>query len=159
MILNLSDLRHDFKACYKKHQDVAKKIEILIEVTKIEISHQDKVHQAAKRLKISNILSEMSLSLRSLQRWKKNYRENGLVSLFPVTRGHPEKRSLPCKTQELIWAYRENYRWGSEVIKAHLSKDHCIEVSRYKIDRYLRDSGLVAKYPCTTKKKTGVISR
>ena len=48
---------------------------------------------------------------------------------------------------------RKKYRWGSEVIQAHLLRDHGIRLNRYRIDRFLGESGLRAEYPCTTCKK------
>ena len=57
------------------------------------------------------------------------------------------------KIQKIIENYRIKYRWGSEVIQAHLKYDHNYKISRHKIDRYLAKSGLKEKYPCTTIKK------
>ena len=45
------------------------------------------------------------------------------------------------------------YRWGSEVIQAHLKHDHNYVVSEFKIEKFLDDSGLRKKYSCTTIKK------
>jgi transposase InsO family protein len=45
------------------------------------------------------------------------------------------------------------YRWGSEVIQAHLNLDHKYKVSKFKIEKFLDDSGLREKYPCTTVKR------
>ena len=53
----------------------------------------------------------------------------------------------------MIKQWRELYRWGSEVLQAHLRYDHNIIVNRYQIDRYLKESGLRELYPCTTIKR------
>ena len=64
-----------------------------------------------------------------------------------------EKIELHPKAKELIAGMRKKYRWGSEVIQAHLLRDHGIRLNRYRIDRFLGESGLRAEYPCTTCKK------
>jgi hypothetical protein len=56
MILNLAPLREDYKATYKVAWNVAKKIAILIEVTKIELNYQDMYSLAGKRVAITDIL-------------------------------------------------------------------------------------------------------
>ena len=153
MLLNLSQLREDYKATYKNNWPVAEKINILVEVTKLELESQSSVSRAAKRIELLKILNSANISLRTLQRWKKAWHGNGVAALFPKERGRPPKKELSRKAVDLITYWRKQYRWGSEVIQAHLLRDHFISLGRYKIDRFLKDSGLRDKYPCTTCKK------
>ena len=55
MILDLTQLRQDYKSTYKSNWPLAEKIKILIEVTKIEQRFQSQTHQAAKRIAISTV--------------------------------------------------------------------------------------------------------
>ena len=153
MTLNLSQLRADYKATYKKNWPLATKINTLIDATKIELKFQSKTSQAAKRIELDKILHSAKTSIRTLQRWKQSYRCNGVDGITHKKRGHPRKIKIPSHITKLIEYYRKMYRWGSEVIQAHLLLDHSIKINRYRIDRYLHDSGLRAQYPCTTSKK------
>jgi transposase len=153
MILKLSQLREDYKATYKINWEVAKKISVLIEVTKIELSNQEKMAQGAKRIALSDILKAAKTSTRTLQRWKKSYLDKNIYGLCSKKKGHKKRIEIDEKAQGKIKFYRETYRWGSEVIQAHLREDHKIVISRFKIDRYLKESGLRKKYPCSTIKK------
>ena len=153
MLLDLTQLRMDYKATYRKNWPLASKIEILIEITKIEMKYQDHPLQGSKRVEIARILQAAGKSLRTMQRWKKLYREQGLEGISPLKRGHPARKFLSKAIQSLITKWREKYRWGSEVIQAHLRCDHSLIANRYQIDRFLKESGLRERYPCTTIKK------
>ena len=153
MLLRLSQLRADFKAIYKKKWALAIKINVLIEATKIEIKFQSHLSSAAKRIELSKILRSAKISMRTLQRWKQSYRLNGINDITSKRLGHPPKRKIPSHITKLIELYRKQYRWGSEVIQAHLLHDHSIQINRYLIDRFLHESGLKKQYPCTTSKK------
>jgi transposase InsO family protein len=48
---------------------------------------------------------------------------------------------------------RKLFNWGAEVIQAHLKFDHNIQLSRYKINRYLRKKGLLIRKKCKLRKK------
>ena len=153
MVLKLSQLRADFKAIYKQNWPLSSKINVLIETTKIELKFQPQSSQAAKRIELAKVLRSAKISMRTLQRWKQSYRHNGSNGIAPQKRGHPPKRKIPSHIAILIQQYRKQYRWGSEVIQAHLLHDHAIQINRYLIDRFLHESGLRKQYPCTTIKK------
>ena len=70
MVLNLPHLRADYKATYKSNWPLAEKINILIEVKKIEMNYRSQMAQSAKRIKVAKILQSANISLRTLQRWK-----------------------------------------------------------------------------------------
>ena len=152
-ILNLSHLREDFKAIYRKNWSLGEKINTLIAVTKTEISHSGQRSSCEKKTKIMKILHSAKISMRTLQRWKQSYQRNRLSGISPQIRGKPPKNELPQELKDLITNYRKEYRWGSMVVQAHLLRDHNIFINRYQIDRFLKESGLKEKYPCTTIKK------
>lgn len=153
MLLSLVQLRSDYKAVYRTNWKVAQKLEVLIETSKIELSYEGETSQAGKRVKISSILRGTKITLRTLQRWKDAYRSKGICGLASKKKGCKAAIDLLPHIQKQIEFYRSTYRWGSEVIQAHLLKDKEISVTRYKIERYLSRSGLKLKYPCTTIKK------
>ena len=153
MILNLTRLRGDYKSIYKNDWKTGEKITILIEVTKVEQRFRDSSSRAAQRIETLKILQSAKISLRTLQRWKCLWRQEGVEGLSPKKRGHPKKIELSRTAMESITEMRKKYRWGSEVIQAHLLKWHSISLNRYRIDRFLRESGLRDEYPCTTRKR------
>ena len=153
MILSLENLRHDYKIIYKKNWRMAQRLEALIELTKIEMRHEDDDSKIAKNLKISSLLFGLGISKRTLQRWKSNYKTSGLWGIGLKQIKGRKAETLSDEIQSLITEFRKKFRWGSEVIRMHLLLDHGHDVTRYKIERYLTLSGLREKYPCTTKKK------
>lgn len=153
MYLNLEILRNEFKVYRTVDLQVAKRIEILIEVTKIELKYHSCVDKKAKTRSLSDFCLSININVRSLQRWKKIYREIGVLGLKKKDAPGKAPLSIRPRIRRVIDAYRIMYRWGSEVIQAHLERDHKYTVSRFKIDKYLKESELATKYPCTTRKK------
>ena len=153
MNLNLSQLRKDFKDVYKENWQTAKKLSVLVEATKLDIAPASKIPPAAKRLGLLRLLHDAGISPRTLQRWKRSYRNDAAEGLLPKDRGRPPKKEPSPKERNIIENYRKLYRWGSEVIEAHLLRDHGIRMNRYRIDRFLAESGSGKLYPCTTAKK------
>jgi len=95
----------------------------------------------------------MKISDRTIQSWKKNYQELGADGLGKLkATGRPPVAIRP-RILRIITAYRKMFRWGSEVIQAHLKYDHNYEVSRHKIEKFLDDSGVRNSHPCTTRKR------
>jgi transposase len=153
MILSLEKLRFDFKAYRKKDPEIAARIDILLSYSKFELQYDGDINQEAKNKHITAFLTSMDMSDRTIQRWKKDYREKGADGLGKLkATGRPPVAIRP-RIRRVIEAYRKMYRWGSEVIQAHLKHDHKYVVSEFKIEKFLDDSGLREKYPCTTIKK------
>ena len=90
MILDLTELRQDYKSIYRSNWPLAEKIKILIEVTKIEQRFQSHAHQAAKRIAISQILHQSKKLLRTLIRWKQLYRKKGPQGIALKKKGPPQ---------------------------------------------------------------------
>jgi transposase len=153
MILSLEKLRFDFKAYRKKDPEIAARIDILLSYSKFELQYDGDINQEAKNKHITAFLTSMGMSDRTIQRWKKDYREKGADGLGKLkATGRPPVAIRP-RIRRVIKAYRKMYRWGPEVIQAHLKHDHNYIVSEFKIEKFLDDSGLREKYPCTTIKK------
>lgn len=159
MVLSLVQLRADYKAAYRPNPKLARKLEVLIETSKVDLCYDGDVSQTGKKVKISPILRAAKITIRTLQRWKEAYRLKGICGLASKKRGGVIAIDLSLEIKEHINFYRSTYRWGSEVIQAHLLRDKEILVTRYKIERYLRLSGLRMKYPCSTIKKTKAKAR
>lgn len=153
MILSLEKLRSDFKAYRKKDPEIAARIDILLSYSKFELQYAGDINQESKNKHITAFLTSMEMSERTIQRWKKDYQEKGADGLGKLkATGRPPVAIRP-RIRRVIEAYRKMYRWGSEVIQAHLKHDHNYVVSEFKIEKFLDDSGLREKYPCTTIKK------
>lgn len=154
MILNLEKLRADYKAYRKKDPLIAEKIDILISITKFDLEFSGEDQKQIKQKKVNAFLTGLELSERTLQRWKKSYSEEGGAEGLgkKIASGRPPGE-LPNRIKKLIRKYRAKFKWGSEVIQAHLKLDHDYDVSRHKIERYLDISGLRKEFPCTTIKK------
>ena len=75
MFLNLEKLRKEFKEYRKIDDDISSKIDILITVTKFEMAYSGPDQAETKKKKFSDYLKGIQLSLRTLQRFKKNYIE------------------------------------------------------------------------------------
>ena len=152
MELNLSNLRRDYKQTVKVNFVVAEKILTLVELVKIDHYYARREHLHSKKIKLLALCEGVGIDLRTLYRWRAAYIKKGLVGLVVKKKRGREATPLPDRAVELIHKMRAQYRWGSEVLQAHLRIDHGIVLSRYKIEQYLTRSGLRDKYPCTTKK-------
>ena len=91
MILNITRLREDYKYIYKKDWHIAEKINLLIEVTKIEMNSRGHPSAVTQRLEIFKILRSAKISLRTLQRWKMLWRSEGARGFFPKKEGVQKK--------------------------------------------------------------------
>ncbi len=159
MILSLEYLRYDYKLIRKKNWKVAERLSALIDLTKIELEFNGQTLKTGKDNRVNKLLFVYKISLRSLLRWKANYRDHGLSGIgLKINKGRvPEELSV--KVKGIIKEYRREFKWGSEVIQAHLLLDHDEAVTRFKIERYLTISGLRKKYPCTTIKRQKALKK
>lgn len=148
MDLRLQVLRQEVKPFRKNNPRVLKRFLALIELTKFR-----QKYGRVRESEYEQIAARFELSGRTLYRWEKLYRQGGGDALIPdkssgrkatVVRGHTAKK---------IREWRKLYNWGAEVIQAHLKFDHGIELSRHKINRYLRKKGLLFRKKCKARKK------
>ncbi|MEI8346042.1 MAG: hypothetical protein WCG27_01145 [Pseudomonadota bacterium] len=153
MILSLEKLRKDYKTLRKENPQVGTRLEALIEMTKIELKHEMAPLMVGKRIALSALVVAIKASNRTLERWKALYNQHGSQGLVIKKADGRPAEELPKSIQKIIHNYRESFRWGSETIQAHLLYDHQFETTRFKIDRFIKNSGLLEKYPVTTRKK------
>jgi len=153
MILSMEQLRRDYKLYRKKDHEIAARIDILLSYTKFELKYDGDINKDAKNKHINVFLTSMEISDRTIQRWKKDYKDKGANGLGKLKATGRPPVAICLRIRRVIEDYRKMYRWGSEVIQAHLKLDHDYEVSRHKIEKFLDDSGLRDRYPCTTIKK------
>jgi len=153
MILSLEKLRKNYKLYRKKDQEIAARLDILLSYSKFELKYDSDIHQETKKKYITAFLTSMEISDRTIQRWKKDYTERGPDGLGKLkATGRPPVAIRP-RIRRVITAYRKMFRWGAEVTQAHLKFDHNYSVSKFKIEKFLDDTGLRDEYPCTTKKR------
>jgi len=83
------------------------------------------------------------LSGRTIRRYVSAYEQGGAQAIEP--RKNAGRKTTPIRghTAKKIVEYRRLYRWGAEVIAAHLLHDHGISVGRWRIERYLKKKGLL----------------
>jgi len=153
MILSLEKLRSDFKLYRKKDPEIAARLDILLSYSKFELQYSGDLNQESKNKHITAFLTSMKISERTIQRWKKDYQEKGADGLGKLKATGRPPVAIRRRIKRVIEAYRKMYRWGSEVIQAHLNLDHNYVISKFKIEKFLDDSGLREKYPCSTVKK------
>ena len=153
MILSLEKLRKDYKIYRKKDEEIAARIDILLSYSKFELKYAGPLLQETKVKYITAFLTSMKISDRTIQRWKKSYQDLGADGLGKLKATGRPPVAIRSRIIRVITAYRKMFRWGSEVIQAHLKCDHNYDISRHKIEKFLDDSGLRNYYPCTTKKR------
>ena len=129
------------------------RIAALIEFVKIDQEYMRAEFKAAKRIKLLALCSGLDISIRTLFRWRRAYIENGIIALTPKKAVGRQAQELTPVEKFLIEEMRQKYKWGADVIRVHLKYDHSVELTKYRIERYLTMSGLRDKYPCTTKKR------
>ena len=152
MELTLTNLKRDYKLIKKVDFKVSHRVLALVEFLKIENYYARRHHLHSKKIKLIALCEGIGISLRTLYRWRKSYFKKGIAGLSIKRIRGRKASSLTTSSVIFITEMRTRYRWGSEVIQAHLRIDHEIFLTRYKIERFLTLSGLRDKYPCTTKK-------
>ncbi len=153
MILSLDQLRSDYKYIRKSQDDIAFRLDVLILFTKIDLEFKNYRMQTGKCERKKKLAAKLNISVRSLYRWKSEYRKFGLEGLRPIKNEGRKARELPARIKLLIKNYRKTKKWGAEIIQAYLRIEHDFDTSKFRIERYLSNSGLRDKYPCTTIKK------
>lgn len=152
MELTLSNLRSDYKLMKSVHPNTALRIATLIEYIKICHELYKPEFNAAKRIRVLALCHGTDISERTLYRWKAAYINNGFVGLTSKKAHGMKAKELTNIEKNIIRDMRAKFRWGAEVIQAHLKYDYSIELTKFRIERFLTLSGLRDKYPCTTKK-------
>ncbi len=143
---SLSKMRCDLKLIYKKNEVLAYRLSALIEFEKINIMFKGK-SKAGKRMKLLSLVQGLEVSERTLYRWRSSYLSNDLFGLIRKKSKGAKKEEINEEIQKIIELMRSQSHWGPEVIHHHLRLDYGHEVSIYRINKFLNESGLRAKYP------------
>jgi transposase len=146
--LNLQVLRHEVKHFGKKSPRLQHRLLALIELTKFREKWRCVTERDMERIGL-----RFEVSARTLFRWEAAYKKNGITGLTP--RKSPGRCPNPIRghVAKKIREMRKLFNWGAEVIQAHLKHDHDIQVSRYKINRYLAKQGLLVRKKCKPRNK------
>lgn len=148
MNLKLDVLRKEVKQFRKNSPRVLKRFLALIELTKFR-----QKYGRVRESEYEQIAGRFETSGRSLYRWEATYKSGGAEALIPGRACGRKPAAIRGHTAKKITEMRKLYNWGAEVIQAHLKFDHGVELSRHKINRFLRKKGLLFRKRCKPKKK------
>lgn len=148
MDLKLQLLRQEVKRVRKSSPRVLKRLLALIELTKFRRKHHRVMESDYERL-----AARQEISVRTLYRWEAAFEAGGTLHLTPRKACGRQAVAVRGHTARKITEMRRLYNWGAEVIQAHLKFDHDVELSRHKINRFLRNKGLLFKKRCKPRKK------
>ena len=108
-------------------------------------------YKRAKNKALFLIKSE--ISERTYFRWKKAYLEKGPEGLRSKKGKGRKKNYIRGKLASKIKHYRKKYGWGAEVICAHINPGRKEKLSKYKVNRFLKEQGLIKTKKKKKKKK------
>ncbi len=137
MDLKVGVLRREVKQYRGKSVRVTERLMVLLEVAKRGSDSR------LAELEYERIALQFGISARTLYRWVAAYEQGGVEALVPHHSHGRKAEPIRGHTAKKIVEYRRMYRWGAEVIAAHLLHDHGIDIGRYRIERYLRRKGLL----------------
>lgn len=137
MDLKLSVLRSEVKLYRSKSVRVTERLLALSEVVK------RRSDSGLSDLECQRIALQFAISARTLRRWVACYERGGAEAITPQRNTGRKAQPVRGHTAKKIVEYRRLYRWGAEVIAAHLLHDHDVVVGRSRIERYLKKKGLL----------------
>ncbi|USN46610.1 MAG: DDE-type integrase/transposase/recombinase [Pseudobdellovibrionaceae bacterium] len=137
MRLNLDKLRREAKKFRKKDKNLTLRLLALIELAKRE--HSGNLSDLDYEL----VGLEIGKSGRTVYRWRKSYLEGGHKKLAPRKAPGRQAEDITGWTAHHIRRWRKLCGWGAEVIQAHLKRYLGVELSLYRIHRFLKNAGLV----------------
>jgi transposase len=148
MDLKLEVLRQEVKQFRRNSPRVLKRLLALIELTKFR-----RKHGRVRESDYEQLAARQETSARTLYRWEAAYELGGLRALLPLKAPGRKARTIRGHTARKITEMRKLYNWGAEVIQAHLRLDHDVLLSRHKINRFLRNKGLLFRKKCKPRSK------
>lgn len=144
MEFNITTLRREAKAWRKISPRVCFRILMLIELEKFRQKHRGGKRRLSD-VDFDIVASRLGMSGRTLRRYARAYRLNGVRGLFPRPIRGRRAIALRGRLAQRVLGWRRRYNWGAEVIQAHLLHDHGLRLGRYRIERFLRKQGLLKK--------------
>jgi transposase len=140
MDLNIDQLRVAAKRYRSKCPRTVERLLALTELTKRRGSRRE-----LRELDYERVAAEFGKSARTVHRWKKAWEERGLSGVVPRVSPGRTKRPISGFIAKKIIEFRKRYRWGAEVIQAHLKYDYGLELSQDRIHRFLLRKGFIRK--------------
>jgi len=134
MHLNLVKLTQDYKSSRHESERIISRILALIELARLRSDAP-----VFKDWMYRKIASQFKISERTLYRWASAYSRLGLYGITPKLASGRKRKYITGWLAKHIKNMRDDYNWGAEVIWAHLKHDHGINISKYKIHRFLSD--------------------
>ena len=144
MGIKLSKIKKEIKK-YRKLKE--KKIEYRLYVIGGYFSAKNRV----------KFLIKEGVGERTFFRWKKAYLEFGPEGLRDKKGRGRKKNYIRGKLASKIKYYRKEFEWGAEVICAHINHGRDEELSQYKVNRFLKEKGLIKKKKKNKKKHDKVV--
>ena len=92
------------------------RINILLEYSKIEMKYSGDINKNSKALYLTAFLKSMEIAERTIQRWKKDYTEEGPDGRGKLKATGRRPVAIRRRIRRVITAYRKMFRWGSEVM-------------------------------------------
>jgi len=137
MDLNVTKLRCAAKRFRKSSPRTAERFLALIELAK-KAQRRD-----LKQLDYERVGAEFEVTSRTLMRWKKSWKQDGVKGVVPKVSPGRRKRPIRGFIAKKIVDFRKKYRWGAEVIHAHLKLDHGAVISEDRIHRFLKNKDFI----------------
>jgi len=109
----------------------------------IELSKRITLRGRLRALDYDRVAAEFGKTARTVFRWKKGWEENGVKGVVPKVPPGRRKRPISGFIAKKIIEFRKKYRWGAEVIHAHLKHDYGLMISEDRIHRFLLRKGFV----------------
>jgi transposase len=138
MYFNLQQLRKEAKGCRKILPRVSEKLLALCEVAK---SRENR--GCFKEVELERVALRFGISSRTLRRWMKAYWQKGVEGLVPSKVGGRKGKPIRGHLAKKIKKMRQQYRWGAEVIQAHIQRNCGSVLSQYRIHKFLRKNGFI----------------
>jgi len=151
MDLRLAVLRVEAKKYRKSDPRIFLRFLALIELVKRQASRSEVL--SLSELDYELVAIEFEISGRTLRRWKKRYEKNGAKGLGATVCIGKKANAIRGWTAKQIIEWREDYKWGAEVIAAHLWHDHGIKLGRFRIERFLKRKGFIKQVRSYQKKQ------
>ena len=138
MDLNVRVLRREVKQFRSTSVRITERLLALIEVAKRSGPGGELSELESERISV-----QFAISARTLRRWVAAYGQTGVKGITPHRNRGRKANHIRGFTAKKITEYRRLYRWGAEVIAAHLKHDYGIKVGRFRIHRFLKRKGLL----------------
>jgi transposase len=148
MDLTINQLRLAAKRYRTKCPRTVERLLALIELVK-----RRGPRRALCELDYERVAAEFGKSARTVHRWKKAWEEKGVNGVVPRVSPGRKRKPISGFIAKKTIEFRKKYRWGAEVIQAHLRYDYGLKLSEDRIHRFLRRKGLVGTRPQRKPKK------